>query len=54
SLLITWLGLGVAYFSVYPVGFFVTSFGLAVFVLTAMSRHVVTIRQRRRAEVVFG
>jgi zinc/manganese transport system permease protein len=29
ALAVTWLGLGVAYFSVYPVGFFITSFGFS-------------------------
>ena len=38
GLAIVWLGLGVAYFSVYPVGFFVTSFGFGVYVLAASSR----------------
>ena len=33
-----WLGLGVAYFSVYPVGFFVTTFGFAVYVLAQRGR----------------
>jgi len=47
ALLITWLGLAVAYFSVYPVGFFVTSFGMAVFVLSVAIRHLMTHVQRR-------
>ena len=38
GLVIVWLGLGVAYFSVYPVGFFVTTFGFGVYVLAACSR----------------
>ena len=33
GLLVTWLGLGVAYFSVYPIGFYVTSFGFAAYLL---------------------
>jgi len=32
GLLVTWLGLGAAYFSVYPVGFFVTTFGFIAYV----------------------
>jgi zinc/manganese transport system permease protein len=47
ALLITWLGLAVAYFSVYPVGFFVTSFGLALFALSALTRHALTRAHRR-------
>ena len=38
SLAITWLGLAVAYFSIYPVGFFVTSFGFAAYVVAAAGR----------------
>jgi zinc/manganese transport system permease protein len=47
AILITWLGLGVAYFSVYPVGFFVTMFGMAVFVLSLIIRHVAARLQHR-------
>ncbi len=43
GLVIVWLGLGVAYFSVYPVGFFVTTFGFGgVYVLAAVARAVAT------------
>ncbi len=49
ALLITWLGLGVAYFSVYPVGFFVTTFGMAVF---ALSTGVRLLTSRRRVDRV--
>jgi zinc/manganese transport system permease protein len=38
SLAITWLGLAVAYFSIYPVGLFVTSFGFAAYVVAAAAR----------------
>ena len=38
GLVVAWLGLGVAYFSVYPVGFFVTTFGFAVYVASAGAR----------------
>jgi zinc/manganese transport system permease protein len=38
SLAVTWLGLAVAYFSIYPVGFFVTSFGFAAYVAAAAAR----------------
>lgn len=47
AILITWLGLGVAYFSVYPVGFFVTTFGMAVFVLSVIIRNVAARLERR-------
>ena len=43
GLVVVWLGLGVSYFSVYPIGFFITTFGFAVYV-ARRRRH-----QRRRA-----
>jgi zinc/manganese transport system permease protein len=33
SLLFTWLGLAVAYFTIYPVGFFITTFAFIAYVL---------------------
>lgn len=36
GLLVTWLGLGVAYFSVYPIGFYITSFGFGAYVLATL------------------
>jgi zinc/manganese transport system permease protein len=33
ALTVTWLGLGAAYFTVYPVGFFITTFAFAWYVL---------------------
>jgi len=38
GLLIVWLGLGAAFFSAYPVGFFITTFGFAAYLLTAVGR----------------
>jgi zinc/manganese transport system permease protein len=35
GLVAVWLGLAAAYFSVYPVGFYVTSFGFGIYVLAA-------------------
>jgi zinc/manganese transport system permease protein len=49
ALVITWLGLGVAYFSVYPVGFFVTTFGFATFILAAVVRAMTVRLGTRRA-----
>jgi zinc/manganese transport system permease protein len=40
ALVVAWLGLGFAYFSVYPVGFYVTTFGFAMYVLAAAYRAV--------------
>ena len=47
AILITWLGLAVAYFSVYPGGFFVTSFGMAVVVVSVAMRYLMTLVPRR-------
>ncbi len=35
GLVTVWLGLGVAFYSIYPVGFFITTFGFAGYVLAA-------------------
>jgi zinc/manganese transport system permease protein len=40
GLVITWLGLAVAYYSPYPIGFFVTTFGFAAYVLAQAGRSV--------------
>ena len=50
--MITWLALAVAYFSVYPVGFFVTSFGMVVFVLSLAIRYLKTRAHRERGRVL--
>ncbi|MBV9940835.1 MAG: metal ABC transporter permease [Solirubrobacterales bacterium] len=38
ALAIVWLGLGIAYFSIYPVGFYVTSIAFAVYLLARLAR----------------
>jgi zinc/manganese transport system permease protein len=38
GLLVVWLGLGIAYFSIYPVGFYVTSFSFAVYLAARLIR----------------
>jgi zinc/manganese transport system permease protein len=40
ALAIVWLGLGIAYFSIYPVGFYITSFGFGLYVLVRFGRAV--------------
>jgi zinc/manganese transport system permease protein len=40
GLAITWTGLAVAYYSPYPIGFFVTTFGFAAYVLAQACRSV--------------
>jgi zinc/manganese transport system permease protein len=44
GLLIVWLGMGIAYFSPYPAGFFISSIAFAVFLLARLS---VGLRGRR-------
>ncbi len=48
ALAATWLGLALAYFSIYPVGFYVTSLSFALYVLVRVSR-VLAGRRRRSA-----
>jgi zinc/manganese transport system permease protein len=51
ALLVMWLGLGISYFSIYPLGFFVTSFGFALYVAAKLTRRAVTaLRQAPQAE----
>jgi zinc/manganese transport system permease protein len=38
ALLVAWLGLGIAYFSIYPVGFFTTTLAFGLYVLVRVSR----------------
>jgi zinc/manganese transport system permease protein len=38
GLTIVWLGLGIAYFSIYPVGFYVTSIAFAIYVVARLVR----------------
>jgi zinc/manganese transport system permease protein len=40
ALLVTWLGLALAYFSVYPVGFYVTSLAFGLYLLARLARAV--------------
>ncbi|HEY5193253.1 MAG TPA: metal ABC transporter permease [Solirubrobacteraceae bacterium] len=40
ALLVMWLGLAVSYFSIYPLGFFITSFGFVLYVVAKLVRHV--------------
>jgi zinc/manganese transport system permease protein len=38
ALLVVWLGLGIAYFSIYPVGFYATTFAFGLYVLVRITR----------------
>jgi zinc/manganese transport system permease protein len=40
ALAIAWAGLVVAYYSIYPVGFYITTFGFGAYVLTRLGSHV--------------
>jgi zinc/manganese transport system permease protein len=51
ALLVVWLGLGIAYFSIYPAGFFVASVAFAVYVL---ARAIAWARGRGRAGAAYG
>jgi zinc/manganese transport system permease protein len=42
---VTWLGLALAYFSIYPVGFYVTSLSFALYVLVRLARAVAARRR---------
>ena len=48
GLAIVWLGLAAAYFSVYPVGFYVTTFGFAAYVASASIRAAASRLARSR------
>jgi zinc/manganese transport system permease protein len=39
SVAVTWLGLAAAYYSSYPIGFFVTTFGFAAYTLAQIATH---------------
>jgi zinc/manganese transport system permease protein len=48
ALAVTWLGLALAYFSIYPVGFYVTSLSFALYLLVRVIR-VPAVRRRAAA-----
>jgi zinc/manganese transport system permease protein len=49
ALAVTWLGLGIAYFSPYPVGFWVTSLSFGLYVAVRLGLHAVRDRRPRPA-----
>jgi zinc/manganese transport system permease protein len=51
GLLVTWLGLGISYFSVYPAGFFIATISFAMYVL---ARGLAAARAGRRRERVLA
>lgn len=40
ALVVTWVGLAIAYFSIYPVGFYVTSLSFGLYVIARAWRHL--------------
>jgi zinc/manganese transport system permease protein len=46
SLLFTWAGLSVAYFTVYPVGFFITSFAFGTYLVIRLLKGALELRGR--------
>jgi zinc/manganese transport system permease protein len=40
ALVVTWLGLALAYFSIYPVGFYVTSLSFALYLIVRVANAV--------------
>ena len=46
AVLIAWLGLGIAYFSIYPVGFYITTFAFGAYLLARIGRAVATHARR--------
>ena len=53
ALAVTWLGLALAYFSVYPVGFYVTSLSFAVYVIVRVTQSLAD-RSRASAQLAPG
>ena len=51
ALAVTWLGLALAYFSVYPIGFYVTSLSFALYVIV---RVTLALADRSRATAEFA
>jgi zinc/manganese transport system permease protein len=46
ALAVNWIGMGIAYFSVYPVGFFITSTGFAFYLAATAGRALADRRGR--------
>jgi zinc/manganese transport system permease protein len=46
ALVIVWLGLGIAYFSIYPVGFYTTTIAFGLYVAVRLARMLVRIHRR--------
>jgi zinc/manganese transport system permease protein len=42
AVLVAWLGLGIAYFSIYPVGFWISTFAFGLYLLARIGRYLST------------
>jgi zinc/manganese transport system permease protein len=51
ALTVTWLGLALAYFSIYPVGFYVTSLSFALYLLVRFGD---ALASRRRTHALLA
>jgi zinc/manganese transport system permease protein len=51
GLLIVWLGLGLAYFSIYPAGFFITAVAFAVYLLARIVGYLIARPRADRSEL---
>jgi zinc/manganese transport system permease protein len=54
ALLIVWIGLGISYFSIYPLGFFVTTLAFGLYVLALLGRRVAARFPRARRRIHDG
>jgi zinc/manganese transport system permease protein len=57
ALLVTWVGLGISYFSIYPLGFFITSLAFGLYALAQLARRALIHRTRnspRREQLAGG
>jgi zinc/manganese transport system permease protein len=53
GLLVVWLGLGIAYFSIYPAGFWITAIAFASYVIARLAAIALARRSRRREPLLF-
>jgi zinc/manganese transport system permease protein len=54
ALAVTWIGMGIAYFSVYPVGFFITTVGFSFYLAATAGRAFADRRGRLHLAVTAG
>jgi zinc/manganese transport system permease protein len=47
AIVVTWIGLGIAYYSIYPIGFFITTIAFALYVLAKLAARARRVRLPR-------